>query len=71
MVANFDIFSQLMSLLTVQRFLRSLRGTSTDRSQLAWTGTSLRPVCAGPYRLSKGLCRLAPVSRRDHKKRCI
>ena len=28
-----------------------------DRPQLAWTGTSLGPVCAGPYRVSNGLYR--------------
>ena len=41
-----------------------------DRSQLACTGTSLGPVCAGPYRLSNGMCGSVPVPRRDSKKRC-
>ena len=30
---------------------------ASDRPQLAWTGTSLGPICAGPYRVSNGLCR--------------
>ena len=51
----------------LQRFLRSLHGTGTnrprtaptdsDRPQLGWTGNSLGPVCAGPYRVSTDLCR--------------
>ena len=28
-----------------------------NRPQLAWAGTSLGPVCDGPYRVSNGLCR--------------
>ena len=28
-----------------------------DRPQRAWAGTSIEPVCAGPYRVSNGLCR--------------
>ena len=32
-----------------------------DRPQLSWTGTSLGSVCAGPYRLSNGLCRCLAI----------
>ena len=32
-----------------------------DRSQLAWTGTSLGPVCVGRYRVSNDLCRCLTI----------
>ena len=42
-------------------------GPAPDRPQLAWTGTSLGPVCAGPYRVSNGLCR--SISKVKHRHR--
>ena len=40
----------------IDRFMPPL-----DRTQLAWTGQSLGPVFAGPYRVSNGLCRCMTI----------
>ena len=42
-------------------------GAGPDRTQLAWTGTSLRPVCAGPYRVSNDLCRSMSIVKHRHR----
>ena len=66
-----ELFNSVLNV--IQRFLRSLRGTGngtnrarpiqadTGPDRIAWTGTSLGLVCAGPYRVSNGLCRCLTI----------
>ena len=41
--------------VSVVRYRFLLAPTDSDRPQLAWTCTTLMPVCAGQYRVSNGL----------------
>ena len=41
--------------------------TDSDQPQPAWTGTNLGLVCAGPYRVSNGLCRYLTIDIDQHR----